>query len=311
MATESPTRTPTAIADRRRGGTWPAFYLLSYFIVSGLIVWHMDGQVGQLAFLTLIGLFTSSGFVVHAKARPARKNVGRRLSLALVGLSLLLGAGIFGRQSFQIEGLFFYAFAGVFGGVVTHYLVAKIVGPLVVGRAWCGWGCWIWMVFDYLPWKRSPGRRTRLGWLRTAHFTLSLGLVGVLVLVFGYDHGFVWTRTDGLWWFLGGCLVYYGAGLGLAAFLRDNRAFCKYLCPITVFLRAGNRVSLLKVAGGRDACTRCHACDKICPMDVHVSAFVEAGTRVLDPECTMCQSCIAACSSGGLKLTLGLDLSRS
>ena len=166
------------------------------------------------------------------------------------------------------------------------------------------------MVFDYLPWKRGAAKRP--GWprLRAVHFGLSLGVVAFLVHWVGYDHGFEWKQTDGLWWFLGGCAVYYAAGIGLAAALRDNRAFCLYLCPVTVFLRAGNRLSLLKVAGSSGTCTQCHACDKICPMHVGVSGFVTRGARVLDPECTLCQSCIAACQSGNLRLSLGLDVAR-
>lgn len=317
---EPPTRplepTPAVAPQPNRPGRraprvaiWPAFYVLGYFLVAALVLWLIDGQLGQLILLALIGMTVACGFLIHALARPRRKRMSRKISLAVVGLSLFLGAGISGRQSFQIEGFFFYALAGVFGGVVTHYLVAKIVGPLFIGRAWCAWGCWLWMAFDYLPWKRSAARLS--GWprLRVVHFGLSAGLVAFLVAGLGYDHGFEWEATDGLWWFLGGCAGYYAAGIGLAAGLKDNRAFCKYLCPVTVFLRAGNRLSLLKVAGSPAVCKQCHACEEICPMHVGISGFVARGTRVLDPECTLCQSCVAACPQGNLRLTLGLDVS--
>lgn len=285
---------------------WPAAYFLAFFAAAAVLAWLLGGGIPQSIFLTLIGLSVAAGLLVHAQATPRRKPLGRRLSLALVGLSLFLGAGVFGRQSFQLEGLFFYAFAGIAGGVVTHYLVAKILGPLVIGRAWCGWGCWIWMVLDYLPWKRSPGRRPGMAWLRAAHFGVSLGLVVLLVRGFGYDHGFTWRTTDGLWWFLGGCAVYYVAGFALALALKDSRAFCKYLCPVSLFLRAGGRAAILRVEGDRDACTRCRSCEKICPMDVKVAAFVNAGQRVSDPECTLCQACIVACPEANLGLSVGL-----
>lgn len=291
------------------GTWWPALWVLGYFLVVGVGLWLLDGAIGQFVFFALIGVSVGAGFLIHARARPGKKRIGRRVSLALVGLSLFLGAGVFGRQSFQLEGFFFYVLAGVSGGVVTHYLVAKIVGPLVIGRAWCGWGCWVWMVLEYLPWKRSAGRRPGWQWLRVAHFAVSLGLVALLALGLHYDHGFEWARTDGLWWFLGGAGLYDLLGVGLAAVLRDNRAFCKILCPVTVFLRAGNRVSLLKIAGSPDVCKQCHACDKICPMDVEPSRFVAAGTRILDPECTLCQSCVGACPNDNLRLTLGFDVS--
>jgi ferredoxin-type protein NapH len=294
----------------RRAATWPAFYLLGYFLMAGLVLWLVDRQPGQPILLGLIGVSVAGGFVIHARVAPRRKGLGRKLSLAIVGLSLFLGAGVFGRQSFQIEGFFFYVLAGVSGGVVTHYLVAKIAGPLLIGRAWCSWGCWIWMVFDYLPWKLGAARRPGWSRWRLVHVGLSLGLVAFLVFWIRYDHGFEWKRTDGLWWFLGGCALYYSVGVGLAAALKDNRAFCLYLCPVTVFLRAGNRLSLLKVAGSRSVCTQCHACDKICPMHVDVSGFIARGMRVLDPDCTLCQSCIASCQSSSLRLSLGLDVSR-
>lgn len=292
--------------DRSRR-LWPAAWVLGFFLAVGLATWAISGSFAQAVFFALIGVSTGAGFLVHARARKARRGLGRKISLALVGLSLFLGAGVFGRQSFQIEGFFFHVLAGVVGGVVVHYLVAKILGPLLIGRGFCGWGCWIFMVMDYLPWKRNPERRP-FGCAREVHFAASLALVALLAFGLGYDHGFTWARTDGLWWFLGGCALYYAAGIALAAALRDNRAFCKYACPVSVFLRQASRLSLLKVEGEREACTRCATCDKLCPMGVKVSWYVNAGTRVLDPECTLCQACLAGCPQGNLGLSLGLDV---
>lgn len=39
------------------------------------------------------------------------------------------------------------------------------------------------------------------------------------------------------WLFLAGNVLYYIAGIALAFAFKDNRAFCKYLCPITVLLK--------------------------------------------------------------------------
>jgi polyferredoxin len=201
--------------------------------------------------------------------------------------------------------------AGVMGGVVVHYLVAKIVGPLFIGRAFCGWGCWIAMVLDLLPWKRGAHRR--LGawpWLRVGHFALSFALVAVLALGLGYEMGFEWGHTDAVWWFLGGTSLYLGLGVLLAVLRRDNRSFCKLLCPVTVFHRNTGRFSLLKVGGDARRCTDCGACDTLCPMDVPVSRYILRGTRVLDTECVLCQTCVATCPTKCLGLSLGFDVSR-
>ena len=39
------------------------------------------------------------------------------------------------------------------------------------------------------------------------------------------------------WLFLAGNALYYLVGIVFAFMFQDNRAFCKYLCPITVFLK--------------------------------------------------------------------------
>jgi ferredoxin-type protein NapH len=64
--------------------------------------------------------------------------------------------------------------------------------------------------------------------------------------------------------------LYYALGVGLAFRFRDNRAFCKYICPLTVFLKAGARLSVLEVAGDMALCTECGACDRMCPMDIRI-----------------------------------------
>mgnify|MGYP002441214841 CR=1 FL=1 len=47
--------------------------------------------------------------------------------------------------------------------------------------------------------------------------------------------------------FLAGNVIYYISGIALAFALKDNRAFCKYLCPVTVFLKPMSYFSVLRV----------------------------------------------------------------
>jgi hypothetical protein len=65
-----------------------------------------------------------------------------------------------------------------------------------------------------------------------------LYLVLVLLLWFGFGYRDGATGTDGQRWFLIGLFGYHGLGVVLALLLRDNRAFCKYICPIAVPLKA-------------------------------------------------------------------------
>ena len=131
------------------------------------------------------------------------------------------------------------------------------------------------MLLDFLPFSRSPGRlRGRSGLLRYVHFLGGIGLVLVLWCVLRYRYG---GPATALAWLIGGNALYYLAGVALAYRLRDNRAFCKYLCPVSVPLKVGSRLSLIKVKGDATKCTNCGACTRACPMDVRVPDYAPSG----------------------------------
>ena len=108
-------------------------------------------------------------------------------------------------------------------------------------------------------------------------------------------------------WFLGGNAVYYAAGIALAFVLRDNRAFCKYLCPIAVPLKLSSRFSLLKVKGDPQRCCEKRVCEKVCPMDIQIADYLKQGQRVLSTECILCQACINVCPEEALSLSFAWD----
>jgi polyferredoxin len=107
---------------------------------------------------------------------------------------------------------------------------------------------------------------------------------------------------------IAGNVLYYLIGISLAFILKDNRAFCKYVCPITVFLKTTCRFSLLKIEGDREKCTECGTCVGMCPMDIRVMDYAQDRQRVLSTECTVCQTCVTACPNDVLKLSFGFDL---
>ena len=49
------------------------------------------------------------------------------------------------------------------------------------------------------------------------------------------------------WAFIIGNILYYTVGIILAFAFKDNRAFCKYICPITVFMKPMSYFSLLRI----------------------------------------------------------------
>jgi len=285
----------------------PLVILLAF---SGLGLWGYlsSGYLQPLIMFGYIGLALGVGLGLYAALPRKKKPLGRRLTLFLVGLFLVGFAIFLGQENIQIEGAIFGVLTGVIQMAVIHYLIAKIFGPLLFGRMWCGWACWTAMVLDLLPFSRPSGRLVprEIGKIRNIHFGISLILVIVLVYVVGYRDGA--TGPVAVTWFIVGNLLYYLVGIGLAYALKDNRAFCKYACPVCIPLKLTSRFSVIKISGDIDQCTDCGACVRTCPMDINIPEYIKEGKRVLSTECILCQTCVTACPKGTLKLSFGFDL---
>lgn len=77
-----------------------------------------------------------------------------------LGMGLVyLGHGVVVPENMQIEGFWLWLLSGAAQASVMHCAIAKIFGPLVTNRGWCGWACWTAAVLDLLPGKVPPGRR--------------------------------------------------------------------------------------------------------------------------------------------------------
>lgn len=276
--------------------------LLTLVVTAGSFTMH-DRIVIYLGYL---GVSVALGIVLFIVSPPKKRPAARRLIVFLLGLLLFLTTVFSGRGNMQIEGLFFALFISLTHPSVIHFAIAKIVGPTVFGRVWCGWACWFASVFDQLPYRRSRGRlRGHWGWLRSAHLLFSLALV--LFFWFGYGYSGASGET-GLWWFLVGVSLYLCSGILMAIVLKDNRAFCKYACPNAILAKTPSRVAALKVSGNAEKCNECQACVILCPMDINVPQYILNGQRVLSSECTLCMTCINVCPRDALSLSLKADI---
>ena len=277
------------------------------FWIVAIFLWRSTGDIFYLFNFIYIGAAIGVGIGVYSALPRKKKPLGRKLTLFLIGGYLLVFLGLLKFENLQIEGFFFYLLAGFISGSVIHYMVAKIFGPILFSRAWCSWACWTAMILDLLPYKRSSGRIPgKWGGSRYIHFILSLGIV--FLLWFGCGYRVESRGITELYWLLAGNAIYYATGIILAFWLKDNRAFCKYVCPITTILKITSRFSLLKIRGDSEKCTECRACMKACPMDIRITDYVKMGFRVLSTECILCQTCVNTCPTGALKVSFGLDI---
>ena len=229
------------------------------------------------------------GFIALGLALYTNQYRYARLVVQLgVGLYMLVYLGLLCHENMQIEGFWYYLFLGVFEAATIHYAVAKIFGPLLFGRGWCGYACWTAMILDLLPYKLPEGPRKRFGFIRYVVFTGSLVFVGALFVLAVPN-----LERVMFWSFLIGNAIYYVVGIALAYLCKDNRAFCKYICPITVFLKPASYYSYMRVTVDPKACTSCGKCKKVCPMEVGVNN--NARNRKNATECILCMRCVEEC----------------
>ena len=228
--------------------------ILIIFETVAVTLWLTKNNLFYLFNFSYIGLSISFGIFLFIN----KYKYARRIVQLLVGLYMLVYLGLICRENMQIEGFWYYLFTGVFEAATIHYAVAKIFGPLVFGRGWCGYACWTAMVLDFLPYKVAAQPRKKIGWIR--YITL--------------------------------------IGIALAFALKDNRAFCKYICPITVFLKPMSYFSLIRIKCDKDKCVNCGKCKRVCPMDVDVTD--NARSRKNGTECILCMECVRNCPKEAL-----------
>ena len=320
----------------------PLILITGMFYILAIVLWLVLDIFFYLVNFVVIGTALGLGIGTAPLFSRKKRDNSRKISQILMGGYMILGLGfgliyIFGfgyiqPENMQFEGFWFWLFAGAIAAGTLHYLIAKILGPFYFNRGWCGWACWTAAVLDVLPWKKSPGRIKKLGGIRYVHFLLSVALILFLVFLVGYTL----RTTEGIinlsgtlperkkhipqynsifeipefWWFFIGNIFYYSSGIILAAILKDNRAFCKYLCPIAVFLRVGGKYSMMKIEGNREECTECKACTRVCPMDIDVAQYVKEDMRVTSSECILCNKCVDVCPSESLHITVKKDKKR-
>lgn len=119
----------------------PGIVMLAFWILA-FVLWQSSGYIQPLILFGYIGTSLGVGLGLYATLPKKKKQAGRKPTLFLVGGLLLVFIGFLQSENTQIEWVFFSILAGLGGGTLTHYLIAKIFGPLLFGRLWCGWACW-------------------------------------------------------------------------------------------------------------------------------------------------------------------------
>lgn len=192
------------------------------------------------------------------------------------------------------------------------FFVSLLASALVFRRVFCSWVCPVGTLSRLLEWgngkvpalKKAKAPRR---WAGAVLLSPKYLLLGAVLWVFGS------MPIPAVKEFLGqpynlavdanmlrmfanlsfkGWLVFGG----LAAFsLVVANGWCRFLCPYGALLSVASLASPFRIGRASEKCTGCGKCSRACGVGIEV-AKREA---VKSPECTMCQSCVAACPEEG------------
>jgi len=283
-------------------------------LLIGLLLGFMLSWWGFLIVFPWIGAWITIGNLIAAKRKGKEKDLGRRISILMISPVFLIFLGVMQRENLQIEETVFYVLlfisSGIFIRVLMHYAIAKIIGPFIWGRGFCGWACWTAAILEWLPIKENqhiPIKYTRIRYLV---FVVSL-LIPVLFVLLGYDWvsnhiyedgKFIATGKPGaLVWFLVGNVIYYLVAIFLAFKFKKKRAFCKIACPVSIVMKPQTTIALIRKSPSGKECTTCKTCNVCCPMDVDVMSYISAGKKVNSSECILCGKCGNVCPQKAIR----------
>jgi ferredoxin-type protein NapH len=110
-----------------------------------LIVYSAVGWWGFLFLGFWVGGWITVGALLASRQKGLKRDLGRRVSILVIGLTLMIFLGVIEHENLQVEENIFYLVyflsGGAFTRVLIHYSVAKVFGPLLFRRGFCGWAC--------------------------------------------------------------------------------------------------------------------------------------------------------------------------
>lgn len=277
----------------------------------GIFLAWILGWWGFWVIFPWIGGWISIGCFIAIYKKGKDKDLGRRISILMISPVFLIFLGVFQHENLQLEETVFYIAAGYITRVLIHYIIAKILGPFIWGRGFCGWACWTAAILEWLPIKENRAIPKKYTHIRYIVLVISI-LIPILFIQFGYDffnnhiYGdsgnlFQHHKTHQLIWFLVGNGIYYATAIPLAFIFKKKRAFCKIACPVALIMKLQTRVALIKLKPTDNECIECGTCNKNCPMDVDVMFYIKNGKSITSTECILCDICRNVCPVNAIK----------
>lgn len=190
-------------------------------------------------------------------------------------------------------------------------LPVLLVYGLIRGRAFCGWVCPVNLLVEAASWLRGKlkieatpvkiPRRAKIG-VATAVLVLSavtcVPVFETISPISAINKGLIFGSTAGLWLLVAILAIEIGWG---------GRLWCRSICPLGGFYEVLGKVGLANVRIDHEACIACNKCKDVCLADPAILdlAIEGADCIVRAGDCMACGSCVEACPTAALSISLG------
>jgi len=272
-------------------------------LLIALILYKTFNWWGFLVVFPWVGFSISTGVFLRHMLQGNKRLLGRKIAILMILPCLLLFVPIVNNENFQLEGVVLIVLVGFFSKGFIHYCVAKLFGPLIWSRGFCGYACWTAAVLDWLPIRKTNNSIPRsYRKLRFIALGISVLLPVFMIFVFSYNPWNNYINKQEMMWMFVSNGIYYAIGIPLAFILSDKRAFCKYICPVSLVMTPTCRLGMLKVKPVKsNTCIGCKSCNNHCPMGVDVMGYMQRNQKVTDTECILCNDCKIVCPTNKIK----------
>ncbi len=270
-------------------------------LILAISLYLFIGWWGFLIIFPWIGISITLGHYLRQRLQDNQKSLGRKISILLIMPILLVFVPFVNNENFQLEGVILIVLVGFFSKGFIHFAIAKLFGPLIWGRGFCGWACWTAAILDWLPINKGMAINPKLKNIRYLTLALSVLFPVMLIFLMSYDVRGSYINKAELKWMIAGNVIYYFLAIPMAFYFKDKRAFCKVACPVSLIMKAPASFAIIRKRPTENKCIECGICNKVCLMDNDVMSCISRGQPVLSTECILCNECAINCQAGAIR----------
>ena len=280
------------------------------------ILSHTDATLKYYVYLALVigGLV----FLVRL-GRPDNSNIKNRKSwfprtpyIVFLIISVIVAGFLLGKSPNPMEAIVkvFKSMVGLYPNPITKvfalafFIILAIVGNKII----CGWACPFGALQELifcLPFLRKIKKKkvpfALTNSIRAIIFAVMLlflfGIIGGRkgFVIYHYVNPFNLFNLD-----FESFSILITVIIVLILSFVTYRPFCQLICPFGFVSWIVERLSLFRVRIDKNLCTKCGACEKVCPTDSVKNIIAE---KKFPADCFSCGRCLNSCSVDAIKYT--------